>query len=100
MKDPSLGRQWFWIRACGDSQRPAQLLWAPLSLEKDDHLLVHPGDNVVVSQATGVFSMRLTGHALQAGELGSNIRVEVHAWNNTTILMGKISGKDEVRVGD
>jgi hypothetical protein len=112
MKDPTLGRQWFWIKACGDSQQPAQLLWAPLSLEKDrtfakpasakkeDHLLVHLGDDVVVTQASGVFSMRLAGHALQAGELGSDIRVEVHAWNNTTILAGKISGKDEVRVGN
>ena len=34
MKDPTLGRQWFWIKACGASPRPAQLLWAPLSLEK------------------------------------------------------------------
>jgi hypothetical protein len=111
MKDPALGRQWYWIKACGNSQQPAQLLWAPLSLEKEkavpkpasakeDHLLVHPGDDVVVTQTTGVFSMRLAGHALQAGELGSNIRVEVHAWNNTTILTGKISGKDEIRVGN
>jgi hypothetical protein len=134
MKDPTLGRQWFWIKTCGDSQRPAQLLWAPLSLEKEkayakptsaeedhllvlprdnkedhllvlprdkkeDHFLVHSGDDVVVTQTTGVFSMRLAGHALQAGELGSNVRVEVHTWNSTTILTGKISGKDEVRVG-
>jgi hypothetical protein len=111
MKDPTLGRQWFWIKVCGDSQQPAQLLWAPLLLEKEkafvkpasakeSHLLVHPGDNVVVTETTGAFSMRLAGHALQAGELGNKIRVEVHAWNNTTILTGKISSKDEVRVGD
>jgi hypothetical protein len=110
VKDPALGRQWFWIQACGPSHRPAQLLWAPLSLEKDaqsaktavheDHLLVHLGDDVVVTQASGSYSMRLAGHALQAGELGSSIRVEIHAWHNTTVLAGKISGKDEVRVGD
>jgi hypothetical protein len=109
--DPALGRQWFWIQACGASKQPAQLLWAPLSLEREprsaklavvreDHLLVHLGDDVVVTQTTGSFSMRLAGHALQAGELGSSIRVEVHAWHNTTVLAGKISGKDEVRVGD
>lgn len=111
VKDPTLGRQWFWIQACGASQRPAQLLWAPLSLEREtrsatfatareDHLLVHIGDAVIVTQASDSFSMRLAGHALQAGDLGSNIRVEVQAWHNTTVLAGKISGKGEVRVGD
>jgi hypothetical protein len=111
MKDPALSRQWFWIQSCGASQRPAQLLWAPLSLEKEarsrtfptaqeDHLLVHIGDEVIVTQASDSFSMRLAGHALQSGELGSSIRVEVHAWHNTTVLAGKISGKSEVRVGD
>jgi flagella basal body P-ring formation protein FlgA len=54
----------------------------------------------VVTQTTGAFSMRLAGHALQAGELGSSIRVEVKAWHSTTVLAGKISGKGEVRVGD
>jgi hypothetical protein len=111
LKDPALGRQWFWIQACGASIQPAQLLWAPLSLEKEthgaklaptreDHFLVHLGDEVVVTQATSSFSMRLVGHALEAGELGNSIRVEVHAWHNTTVLAGKISGKNEVRVGD
>jgi hypothetical protein len=112
VKDSALGRQWFWIQSCAASQRPAQLLWAPLSLEKDtqsattfatpreDHHLVHIGDEVIVTQASKSFSMRLAGHALQAGELGSSIRVEVHAWQNTTVLAGKISGKGEVRVGD
>jgi hypothetical protein len=111
LKDPALGRQWFWIQACDASPRPAQLLWAPLSLEKDtrsvkfatvreDHLLVHVGDDVIVTQASGSFSMRLAGHALQAGELGSSVRVEVQAWHSTTVLLGKILGKGEVRVGD
>jgi len=112
MNDPALRRQWFWIKACGASPQPAQLLWAPLSLEKDapfakpasekkeDHLLVHLGDDVVVTQTSASFSMRLAGHALGSGELGSKIQVEIHAWHNTTILAGKISGKDEVRVGD
>jgi hypothetical protein len=111
LKDPALGRQWFWIQECGASKQPAQLLWVPLSLEKEprraklavaqeDHLLVRAGDEVVVTQASDSFSMRLAGHALQAGELGSSIRVEVHAWHNTTVLAGKISGKDEIRVGD
>jgi len=112
MKDPALSRQWFWIQSCSaSSQRPAQLLWAPLSLEKEthsrtfataqeDHLIVHIGDEVIVTQSSGSFSMRLAGHALQSGELGSSIRVEVQAWHNTTVLAGKISGKSEVRVGD
>ena len=111
MKDPALGRRWFWIEACGAAQRPAQLLWAPLSLEQitpvtetpaiiEDHLLVHRGDAVVVTQASGALSMRLTGHALGQGELGGSIRVQIHAWNNVTVLAAKISGKDEVRLGD
>jgi len=65
-----------------------------------DHLLVHVGDAVVVTQASGAFSMRLAGHALQAGELGGKVRVEISAWHNTTIVAGKISGKDEVRLGE
>jgi flagella basal body P-ring formation protein FlgA len=111
MDDPALRRQWFWIKPCGASPQPAQLLWAPLSLEKatplakpasekEDHLLVHIGDDVVVTQTEASFSMRLAGHALGSGELGSKIQVEIHAWHSTTILAGKISGKDEVRVGD
>jgi hypothetical protein len=113
VKDPALGRQWFWIQACSDSPRPAQLLWAPLSLEKtsrdpvapavieqQDHLLVHVGDAVVVTQASAAFSMRLAGHALQAGELGGKVRVQISAWHNTTVVAGKISGKDEVRLGE
>jgi Chaperone for flagella basal body P-ring formation len=111
MKDTALGRRWFWIEACGVSQRPAQLLWAPLSLEKItpvtetptnivDHLLVHRGDAVVVTQASGALSMRLAGHALEQGELGGSIRVQIHTWNNVTVLAAKISGKDEVRLGD
>ncbi len=111
MKDPALGRQWFWVQECGASKQPAQLLWAPLSLAKEarsakvasareDHLLVHLGDDVVVTQDSGSFSMRLAGHALQAGELGSSIRVEVHAWHSTTVLAGKIASKGEVHVGD
>jgi hypothetical protein len=111
MKDPSLSRQWFWIQSCSASQQPAQLLWAPLSLENNtrsatfatarkDRPLVLIGDDVVVSQSSGSFSMRLAGHALQSGELGSSIRVEVHAWHNTTVLAGKVTAKGEVRVGD
>src|ERR1700731_177140 len=35
MKDAALGRRWFWVQACGAPERPAQLLWAPLSLEEE-----------------------------------------------------------------
>jgi Chaperone for flagella basal body P-ring formation len=111
MKDPALGRRWFWIQACSAPERPAQLLWAPLSAEEDapvneasevseDDLLVHRGDAVVVSRVSDTFSMRLAGHALEPGELGKTIRVEVDALHRVTILLGTISGKGEVRVGD
>jgi hypothetical protein len=123
-RDPSLGREWFWITACGSSSKPAQLLWAPLSREQtqhvvsatqvtagalrpampdrtvvEDHHLIHVGDTVVVIQASDAFSMRLQGHALQSGELGGKVQVQVNAWNKTTILSGTVSGKGEVRIG-
>jgi hypothetical protein len=110
MKDAALGRRWFWVQQCGAPERPAQLLWAPLAQDEDeaagelpavaeDHLLVHSGDAVVVSQESDKFSMRLAGHALEAGELGKSVRVEVDAMHRVTIMVGTISGKGEVRVG-
>jgi hypothetical protein len=130
-RDPALGREWFWITACGASSKPAQLLWAPLGKDRpqqvvsaapvpaavaqiaavsplpatparkpvEDRRLIHVGDTVVVMQSSDAFSMRLQGHALQGGELGAKVQVQVNTWNKTTVLSGEVSAKGEVRIG-
>jgi len=149
-REPSSGREWFWVVACGVSSKPAQLLWAPLRKDQrqqiqqqvqqqpapevaalhaatlprgaavplavappppppatapargtgEDHRLIHVGDTVLVMQTSDAFSMRLQGLALQGGELGAKVQVQVNAWNKVTVLSGKVTGKDEVRISD
>src|SRR5579859_1049158 len=99
-----------------------QLLWAPLARDQEKHVvsatkvvaappaaparvaleehhLIRVGDAVVVIQSSDAFSMRLQGHALEGGDLGAKVQVQVNAWNKTTVLSGKVSGKGEVRIG-
>jgi hypothetical protein len=74
---------------------PATPAWKPV----EDHRLIHVGDTVLVMQSSDAFSMRLQGHALQGGELGAKVQVQVNAWNKTTVLSGEVSAKGEVRIG-
>jgi Chaperone for flagella basal body P-ring formation len=72
---------------------------APARKAVEDHRLIHVGDTVIVMQSSDAFSMRLQGQALQGGELGAKVQVQVNAWNKTTVLSGEVSAKGEVRIG-
>lgn len=112
LKDPGLGRQWFWVEACSGPERPAQLLWIPLVAEQnqpeapvavedqvDDQVLVRLGDAVAVVKSGDVFSMRLSGQALESGERGKRMRVRIDAWHKGMVVIGTVSGKDEIQLG-
>ncbi len=111
LRDPALQRQWIWIETCEGPERPARLTWIPLILEKKslearsslaavDNPMVRLGDGVVVVESGDTLSMRLSGQALEAGELGQKIRVRIAAWRNGAVVIGTIAGKDEIRLSN
>jgi Chaperone for flagella basal body P-ring formation len=106
--DSQLKRRWVWVEACGASRSPAQLIWIPLIPEEKSRAtasevnpqasLVRVGDGVVVLESSTGFSMRLSGVALEAGEQGSRIHVRIPAWHSGEVLVGTVSGRDEIRL--
>jgi hypothetical protein len=108
--DPALKRQWIWVEACGSQARPAQLISVPLENQSRTRngtpigpapipqQIVHTGDGVVVVESDTDLSVRLSGVALEAGQQGARIHVRIPAWHNGEILVGTVSGKDEIRL--
>jgi Chaperone for flagella basal body P-ring formation len=109
--DVALRRQWFWIESCSGPEHPAQLFWIPLPFETNravtrmdaagqDSILVRLGDDVLVVKSGDTFSMRLAGQALEAGEKGKRVHVRIKAWRDSRVLVGTVSGKDEIDLTD
>jgi hypothetical protein len=108
--DPGLKRQWIWIEACGGQARPAQLISLPLDGRSQtrngvqiaaapiSQQSVHTGDSVVVVESDKELSVRLSGVALEAGQQGARVHVRIPAWHNGEVLVGTVSGKDEIRL--
>jgi hypothetical protein len=111
-EDLTLGRQWVWVRAC-DAAGPALLTWVPLvrplmRRQRSRESLspapvdppVHSGDVVAVLESGGAISMHLSGNAIEAGELGEKIRVRINALQNGAVVVGTVSGKDEISLSN
>jgi hypothetical protein len=107
-EDLTLGRQWVWVRAC-DAAGPALLTWVPLGRRQRSRErlspalvdpLVHSGDAVAVLESGGAISMHLSGKAIEAGELGEKIRVRINALQNGAVVVGTVSGKDEISLSN